>query len=308
MTTPQRVLERLAEGPCSGQALADTLGVSRTAVWKAIELLRGEGIGIEAAAGRGYALVDPAGFGTHTLSWRCGRPVHFHTRCTSTNRLAHDLGLAACPGGTLVVAEEQTGGRGRKGRSWESAAGANLTFSLVLRPALPPREAPLLCLAAAVAVAEVLGLRLKWPNDVLDHEGRKVAGILAEVHAEVDWLHFIVLGVGLNVNQERFGEALPQAASVSWTHGPQDRAGLLGRLVPAIERRCGQVAARRDRVLDAWRELSWTLGQPVRVPESGLEGVAVSLRDDGALMVETTTGVVPVLAGDVELIGSAARW
>ncbi len=297
------MLERLAGGPRSGQDLAGELGVSRTAVWKAIEGLRKEGIVIEAETGQGYALKDPGGFGPATLSWRCGREVHFHPSCASTNRLAFELGQTACPGGTLVVADAQTGGRGRKGRSWASPPGQNLYFSLVLRPPLPPRDAPLLCLAAAVAVAEVLELNLKWPNDVLDDRGHKVAGILAEVQAEVDLLHFIVLGVGINVNQDRFEPGLENAASLCWGRGPQDRAELMGRLLPAIERRCGQVGPRRDLVLDAWRQLSWTLGRAVRVPEADLEGTAVALRDDGALMVETAAGIRPVLAGDVELVG-----
>lgn len=302
MSTRRRVLGRLAAGPCSGQDLADALGLSRTAVWKAIEGLRSEGVGIAAEAGRGYALTDPSGFGPGTLSWRCERDVVFHASCGSTNTEAFALGLAAAAGGTVVVADAQTGGRGRLGRTWASGAGENLTFSMVLRPSLPPREAPLLCLAAAVAVAEVLDARIKWPNDVLDDQGRKLAGILAEVHAEVDRLHFLVLGIGLNVNQRDFGEGLPGAASVCWRDGPQDRAALLGRLVDAIEDTVVLVGAHTERVLDRWRARSWTLGRQVRVAEAGLEGEAVDLRGDGALLVRTASGIQPVLAGDVTLV------
>jgi len=302
VTTRLQVLERLAAGPCSGQELADILGVSRTAVWKAIEGLRSEGLGIAAEPGRGYALTDPAGFGSATLSWRCARTVDFRETCASTNHEAFQRGLGAAPGGTVVVADHQTGGRGRLGRRWESERGENLTFSLVLRPSLPPRDAPLLCLAAAVAVAEVLDERIKWPNDVLDGQGRKLAGILAEVHAEVDRLHFLVIGVGVNVNQQAFSDDLPDAASVCWRQGPQDRAALLARLVETIEDTAVLVGSHTPQVLDRWRARSWTLGRRVRVGEAGLEGQAVDLRDDGALLVATSQGLHPVLAGDVTLV------
>jgi BirA family biotin operon repressor/biotin-[acetyl-CoA-carboxylase] ligase len=306
MSTRRRILERLAQGPCSGQDLAQALGLSRAAVWKAIEGLRSEGLAISAEPGRGYRLENAAGFGPATLSWRCKRDVVFHAQCTSTNTLAFALGMQAAPGGTTVVADHQTGGRGRLGRAWSSPAGVNLTFSMVLRPSLPPRDAPLLCLAAAVAVAEVLDERIKWPNDVLDASGRKLAGILAEVHAELDLLHFLVLGVGINVNQEEFPSDLPNAAAVCQRQGKQDRAALLGRLVEAIEDTCQLVGSRTPRVLDRWRARSWTLGRRVRVAEAGVEGEAIDLRDDGALLVLTSSGIRPVLAGDVTLVSGLA--
>lgn len=302
MTTRAQVLAHLAAGPCSGQELADRLGVSRTAIWKAIEGLRGEGLGLSAEPGRGYTLTDPAGFGPATLAWRCERPVDFHETCASTNTLAFQLGMDAAPGGTVVVTDHQTVGRGRLGRLWESPPGQNLTFSLLLRPSLPPQEAPLICLAAAVAVAEVLDARIKWPNDVLDGQGRKLCGILAEVHADMDRLHFLVLGVGVNVNQVDFPPELPDAASLATTRGPQDRAALLGQLIEAIEDAAAMVGAHTPLLLDRWRARSWTLGRRVRVAEAGLEGEAVDLRDDGALLISTPEGLRPVLAGDVTLV------
>ncbi len=302
MSTRRLVLERLAVGVCSGQELAEELGVSRTAVWKAIEALRAEGLSIAAVAGRGYALTDAAGFGPATLAWRCGRDVQYIETCPSTNSVAFQRGLEAAAGGTVVVTDRQTAGRGRLGRRWESPSGQNLTFSLVLRPALPPRDAPLLCLATAVAVAEVLDARIKWPNDVLTSEGRKLAGILAEVHADFDQLHFLVLGVGVNVNQVDFPPELPEASSVACERGPQDRAALLGQLVEAIEDACVLVGPRTPMLLDRWRSRSWTLGRRVCVAEAGLEGEAVDLRDDGALLIQTSEGLQPVLAGDVALV------
>lgn len=291
------LLEALSAGPVSGQQLADRLGVSRTAVWKHIESLRHEGVVIEAEGGRGYRLVSANGFGPKTLSWRCERDVVWFESCPSTNRACFQLGLDGAPGGTLVVANVQTEGKGRLGRSWVSEQG--LTFSLLLRPALRPAQAPLLCLAAALGVAEALDLRIKWPNDVWDEQGRKVAGILAELNAEVDRVNFVVLGIGINVNQTEFAPELPNPGSVALIRGPQDRGAMLGRVVAAIESRCAEVGA-PTAMLEAWRRRSVTLGKKVRVGE--IEGWATDLRDDGALMLSTESGPRAILAGDVEMV------
>ncbi len=288
----------LSEGPVSGQVLAERLGVSRTAIWKEIEALRAEGALIEAHTSRGYRLVSAEeAFGPRTLSWRCEREVVWLPECASTNREAFQLGLDGAPSGTVVVAGRQTAGRGRLGRQWVSEEG--LTFSLLLRPPLRPSQAPLLCLAAALGVAEALDLRIKWPNDVWDEQGRKVAGILAELNAEVDRLHFVVLGVGINVNQTAFPPELPNPGSVSLLRGPQDRALTLGRVLDAVTARCAEVG-RPEAMLQAWRERSVTLGQQVRVGE--VQGWATDLRADGALIVSTEDGPRAVLAGDVEMV------
>lgn len=301
-----RVAGALADGPLSGQVLAEHFGVSRQAVWKAVQALRAEGVDI-ASESAGYALRG-GGFGALSLGWRCNRPVVFKAETQSTNRDLFGLALDGAEAGTLVVAERQVAGKGRLGRVWVSEEGKNLSFSLLLRPSLLPEQAPLLCLAAALAIHEVTGLGIKWPNDILapgppgqEGFGPKVAGILAELHAEVGHLHFVVLGVGLNVHAQDFppevvatslAEALPEQ---SW-----DRGALLGALVDRIESRCYQLQHDPAGVLKAWRAGSVTLGQTVRVGEQ--VGRAVDLREDGALVLETASGRIPVLAGDVEMV------
>ncbi|MCB9758959.1 MAG: biotin--[acetyl-CoA-carboxylase] ligase [Alphaproteobacteria bacterium] len=228
-------------------------------------------------------------------------PVRLLARCTSTNALAREMGHAGAPHSQLVVAEHQTAGRGRQGRTWDAKPGENLLFSLLLRPPLPPRDAPLLCLAAAVALAETLDLGIKWPNDLLDPQERKVSGILAEMEARPGRLAFVVLGVGVNVNQAAFPPELPRAASLAMRDGPQDRTALLLRVVPAILARCAQLQADRVGVLDAWRGRAVTLGRRVRV--GAVEGVARALQEDGGLVVDTAQGPRVVLAGDVEMVG-----
>ncbi len=283
------------EGPVSGEALAARAGVSRAAVWKGIEQLRAEGLGIDGKGG--YRVVDPAGWGPSTLSWRTGRPVLHVPRCESTNDLAR---AAVQPAGSpqpVVVADHQTQGRGRLGRQWDAAPGESLLFSVVLRPDVPPAGAPRCLLLWAAAMAEALDLHLKWPNDLVSADGRKVAGILAELETRAEpfgqghRLQHIVLGVGVNVRQTAFPD-LPNAASLAMLgRDTSDRAALLGRLIRAID------ATSPHESLDLWRARARTLGRRVRVGD--IEGVATDVRDDGALLVDGQ----PILAGDVEMVG-----
>ncbi|MFT5685521.1 MAG: BirA family biotin operon repressor/biotin-[acetyl-CoA-carboxylase] ligase [Myxococcota bacterium] len=284
------LIEAIAQGPISGEALASRFGVSRAMVWKDIETLRGEGLTI--ASKQGYVLEDAAGFGEATLSWRCARPVTFLSSTTSTNAIARDLARKG-DHRAVVVADYQTAGRGRRGRTWASRSGDNLLFSVVLTPDVPPQHAPRCVLIWAAAMAEVLGVRLKWPNDLVDADGGKLGGILAELEAEGESVRFVILGVGLNINQEHFDD-LPQATSLRRLRGaPRDRAALLADLLAAIEG-----ADVLGGSLEGWRKVSNTLGRRVRI--NGIEGIAQDVRDDGALIVDGQA----VLAGDVELVAT----
>ncbi len=287
------LLASIAEGGASGADLAQRHGVSRSMIWKGVEALRAEGLQIAGEAGQGYTLTNASGFGRHTLAWRLGREVHFYSECGSTNQEAR--GLAEGGGvaeGTLVVTDHQTGGRGRLGRIWESQPGENLLFSLVLKPALPPQHAPLCVLAWAAAMAETIGCQVKWPNDLVTAQGKKLGGILAELVAEAEQVRFIVLGVGINVNQRNFS-GLPDATSLALEGGNgRDRASLLADLVAAIEAETTEPYPDLTR----WRALSHTIGRRVRVGD--IEGMATGLRDDGALLVDGRA----VLAGDVAMV------
>lgn len=288
-----QLLAAIAEGGANGAQLADRFGVSRTMVWKGMQTLRQEGLEIEGEAGQGYTLVSDAGFGRYTLGWRLSRDVTFFSECGSTNAEARRIAESLDdPAGTLVVADAQTAGRGRLGRQWESARGENLLFSLVLCPPVPPQQAPVCVLAWAAAMAEALNCQVKWPNDLITKEGRKLGGILAELSAEAERVRFVVLGVGINVNQNDF-PGLPLATSLRRETGEVlDRARLLTHLVKAVE----AVPTSGQPDLATWRARSHTLGRRVRVGD--VEGVATDVRDDGALLV----GGQPVLAGDVSLV------
>jgi BirA family biotin operon repressor/biotin-[acetyl-CoA-carboxylase] ligase len=273
---------------------------ARAALCATLRPLLDEGGVLDDQSG-GVRLRLDAAWGALTLALRSGRPVEHHAETSSTNTRARAL-AAVLPAGAplpLVVADHQTAGRGRLGRSWSAAPGAGLLFSLVLRPPVPPVEAPRCVLLWAAAMAEVLGLLLKWPNDLVDAEGRKVGGMLAELDGlGADRVPSVILGVGINIEPPT-DPALTQAGSLRGLgRAPVDRAALLGALVRAVDR----VDPLDPAGLDRWRARAHTLGRRVRV--AGREGLATGLREDGALLVDG----VPILAGDVELVaGEAGR-
>lgn len=214
--------------------------------------------------------------------------VHRHDEVDSTQRVARALAEGGAPHGTVVVAEHQRAGRGRLDRRWLSPPGQNLLLSVVLRPEVPAREVALLTLGAAAGLAVAFDVRVKWPNDLVDRAGHKLGGLLGEVELEGDRARFVVLGLGLNVNQVDFPPELPAATSLARLSGPQDREAVLETAVRAIL----AWSTHPDR-LDLWRSRAHTLGRRVRV--GGLEGVATHLRDDGALIVDGQ----PVTVGEL---------
>ena len=320
-TQEELILGFLADGGedfTSGEALSSKLGLSRTAVWKHVEALRGKGYRIEAVPARGYRLVEVPDrltqlelsplLSTHDL----GRAIHFHESVGSTNELAFRMAHDGAEHGEVVVAEQQTAGKGRRGRAWISPPGLNLYFSAILRPELPPQRAPELTLVAAVALTEVLresgvDASIKWPNDV-QIDGLKVAGILTELSAEPERVHFVVLGVGVNLNAqaEHFPEELRSTAtSLALVRGQRVpralfAAALWNRLEEWLDL---HLETGFGAVRQRWKELSSTLGQDVlvRTERQEFRGLAEDIDTAGALLVRTEDGSVErVLAGDVE--------
>jgi len=304
-------------GYLSGSALARNYGLSRAAVWKHIEDLRARGYVIEAKPRLGYRLLaSPDALTAEevlpVLSTKSiGRYYHFFEELASTNDEAKRLGAAGAPAGTLVVAERQTAGRGRLGRTWTSPPGG-LWLSLLLRPNLPLADLGPLTVLAAVALAKALAretgvkARIKWPNDLLV-EQHKIAGILAEAQGELGCANQVVLGLGLNVNQETAdfpADIRARATSLRGILGHEmRRAPILRAFLEVFEDlyEHGLIHGFRD-VLAQAAANSATLGHPVRITgQSGvLEGLAVRLDPDGALVVRTATGDVRVMAGDIE--------
>jgi BirA family biotin operon repressor/biotin-[acetyl-CoA-carboxylase] ligase len=313
-------LAEAADDFVSGEAISGKLGLSRAAVWKHVNALRGQGYQIDAVPARGYRLVaipDRLGaleigplLNTHDL----GQRLHCSEELPSTNDRARELAEAGAEHGEVVIAESQTAGRGRRGRSWSSPPGQNLYLSVILRPSLPPQRAPELTLVASVAACDAcrkagVDAGIKWPNDLLV-DGRKVAGILTELSAEADAVHWVILGIGVNLNStlEDLPEDLREVATslAIEREQPVPRALFAAALLSELEQWLDLHAAEGfGPIRDAWRERSVTLGREVRVDgdRGEIAGVAVDIDDSGALLVRGRAGVTRVVAGDVRLVG-----
>jgi BirA family biotin operon repressor/biotin-[acetyl-CoA-carboxylase] ligase len=324
VSTRTKIVEALAavqDGHVSGHELADRLGVSRNAIWKHIEALRGRGYVIESTHARGYRLASAPDALTadtltgHLQSGLIGRRLVCHDVTGSTNDDACALARVGAEEGTVVVADAQTAGRGRLGRDWVSRPYLNLYTSLILRPAIAPADAPQLSLAAGVAVADALEAEgvdagIKWPNDVLI-EGRKVCGVLTEIEAEADMVGFVVVGIGVNLNSEPEDfptELQDKAVSVRMARGRRvDRARFAANLFACFERaydrwRDGGFGALRE----DWQQRAVLIGRPVEVAGAGdrMVGTCVGIDSDGALLLKGEAGEVRrVIAGDVTVIG-----
>ena len=305
----------------SGTKLAEEIGASRSAVWRFVQQLRGMGVEIAGHPATGYQLksvpdlplpefVKPLVKGTIFAE-----RLHHYFRIGSTN--AEAMSAAACgePEGSVFIAEEQTAGRGRGGHSWLSEKSAGIYCSLVLRPEISPAETLATSLAAGLAVRaavqEVTGLvtDLRWPNDVL-LAGKKLCGILIEMNAEPTRVRYLVLGVGLNVNQSSFPSALEnEATSLRLETGRTwSRVELAAALLKSFHREYRGFVSGRGKppaeIVRRFEEASSSArGQRVRVEdEGGYEGVTEGLDANGFLQVRTTSGMRTVISGGVREI------
>ena len=301
----------------SGARIAREIGVSRSTVWRWVERLRELGVKVKGQAATGYFLekvpdvLTPDVLKRQLKGTLFGKRIYHFFKTDSTNRVAFELGHTGEPEGAIVLAEEQSAGRGRAGHTWHSERAAGIYVTLLLRPKLAPVQAPLLTmlagLSAHTAVEAVTGLAvdLKWPNDLIIR-GKKAGGILTEMHAEPGLVRFVVLGIGLNVNQERFpGELSSLATSLRQETGKtQSRMELLVRLLREFESDYNRFL--REGIASVIQRFevvsSYAHGKKVRVT-NGAEsyvGTTAGLGPEGLLQVEREDGrVVTVIAGDV---------
>lgn len=318
----------------SGEALSERLGVSRTAIWKAVGELRSGGYAITASTKKGYCLaqrsdvLSMAEFQHIDQNRRIGRRLEFFNTIDSTNTKAKELAMEGCEDGTVVLADAQTAGRGRLGRSWASATGKGIWMSVVLRPSIPPEEVRLMTLAASAAVVEALERAvgvcagIKWPNDIL-LDGKKVCGILTEMNSEMDRVNYLVLGIGINVSheQEDFPEELQETATSlllhsrkhvpgdekAGSHGTLLRSDIVRALLESLEERYGDILEKRSsEILRIWKSYSVTLGRDVSIltKDSGFTGRAVDITGDGKLVLALPDGSVrEVQSGEVSVRG-----
>ena len=323
-TTDRRIdalLTLLAENSTiviSGAKIAREIGVTRQQVWRWIEKLRGLGVRVKGHPRTGYHIERvPDILVPQMLSHRLygtpfARRIFHFFKIDSTNSVAMRLGQSGEPHGTLVVAEEQTAGRGRAGRSWSSEKSAGIYSSILLRPPISPAHAPLLTLVAGLAARDAAAEDLdaqpdvRWPNDLLVNS-RKFCGILTEMHAEPDRIHYAVIGIGLNVNQTKMpAELADRATSLRIeTHRMHSRFELLIRLLRCLDRYYNQfLADGATPIIRRFAEVStYFKGKRVRITTANesFTGTTAGLEPSGVLRVtrDDGRGIVPILSGDV---------
>jgi len=324
MTTDAQILSALrAESGCgvSGAELSQQLGVSRAAIWARIEELRKLGYDIEASPHLGYRLISaPDLLHADDLMSRLGktkiigRDIRVFERTTSTNDVIEKLARHGVKEGAVVFAEAQTKGRGRLGRRWTSPERKGLWFSVLLRPDLRPQETTQLTVVAATAlwraIHEQTGLRpeIKWPNDILIR-GRKTAGILTELTAELDRVKYVILGIGVDVNLgagDFPAELRKLATSLKIEAGNAvSRSELATAILRELDRDYARVCSGDfTAVADEWEEHCTTLGRQVaiQIGDRKIRGRAESLGEDGALLLRTEHGHLErIIGGDVTL-------
>jgi len=313
-----QLLRESASAFISGEEISHRLKVSRTAVWKRINYLRTLGYEIEASTRSGYRLIrspdllTPLEIKPFLKTKWVGKKIHYFQTLDSTNSQAYQLALNGAEEGEVVVAESQERGKGRLGRHWFSPPFLNLYLSVILRPNISPHQASLITLMAAVATADAIrkfsGLLplIKWPNDIL-LGGRKVAGLLNEIQSEMDQIHFVILGIGINLNMDEkmFSKEIESiATSLKIEMGQTiSRKNFLQSLLQELENwytiftKQGSVM-----ILEAWRDRAQLKGRQIKVTSFGeiLIGVAVDVDSDGALILEMADGKRKrVVAGDI---------
>lgn len=319
MNIKDKILEKLiiSKGePVSGEELADELSVSRSAIWKHIKTLRDEGYMIESSTNTGYRLVKTpdtlapgeikAGLKTNII----GKDIKYFEETESTNIIAREI-AESVEEGTVVIAESQTGGRGRLGRKWISPEGG-IWLSIIIKPKIQPLYAPRITLLAGVSVAKTIrsfGLpaKIKWPNDVLIN-GKKVCGILTEIEAEIDLIDYCVVGIGIdaNVDTDSFPEEIRESSTSLKKELGHDinRVELLQKLLSEFE--ALYLRFQKDgfpSILEEWRDMSATIGEWVKITTQTrtIYGEAVGVDNEGALILETGEGQLEkILAGNCE--------
>lgn len=319
----EKILEYLREagGYVSGQELCEKLGVSRTAVWKHIKALEGEGYQIDGVKNRGYCLIETPDtinareiHGYLHTKW-LGHTLHIEDSVDSTNNWAKRLAEDGAPHGTVTIADEQTAGKGRRGRSWVTPKGAAAAFSLLLRPDMPPERASMLTLVKGLSVAQAisslynLDARIKWPNDVVV-SNKKICGILTEMSAQVDYINYIVIGTGINTNLKQFPEEICDKATslLIETESKAMRAELIGTVLERFENNYEIFSRTWDLtdLLDDYNRVLVNLNAEVRVlePKNEYTGIARGINTMGELLVERETGqIARVYAGEVSVRG-----
>jgi len=314
------LLQKSSEEWLSGEYISNILGISRTAVWKNINTLKDTGYQIESSSKLGHKLISSKNvlstaelekiLTTDTL----GREIVFFNETDSTNVQAFSIATKGASHGTVVISESQSMGKGRLQRKWYTDPGKGLAVSMILRPVIEPIYAPRLTLVTAVALSEVLdeiGLNtyeIKWPNDILI-KGKKAAGILSEMKADIDRVDFVIIGFGININTVT--DLLPHeikdiACSLMEELGFEiSRTEFLATFLKKFEESYNEfLSGNFAGILEKWIEKSKILNKKIKVTilDRELYGTVRSVNDDGNLILETGEGLKTINSGDINYI------
>lgn len=301
----------------SGTKIAEEISSSRSEVWRLIQQLRGLGVDVAGHPATGYQLRSvpdlllPEILRPMLRGTIFGAHLHHFYKIGSTNTIAMAAAADGAPAGSIYLAEEQTAGRGRGGNSWLSQRSTGIYCSVVLRPAVAPSEILALSLAAGLAVRSAIegidsgvNVDLKWPNDVLV-DGKKLCGILAEMNAEATRVRYVVVGIGINVNQSNFPRDLQATSLRLVTDREWSRVEVVAALLKSLNREYLALVSdseARQGILGRFREnSSWVMGRKVKIEENGssFEGTTEGLDERGFLQVRTAHGMRTVLSGTV---------
>ncbi len=318
----KKILELLQDATdfVSGQEISERFGVSRTAVWKAIRQLEAEGYVIEAVRNKGYRMTNQPDLLTKEMienqihtEW-AGKQLMVFEETDSTNNQAKKLAEEGAVQGLLVVSDCQTAGKGRRGRSWASKAGEGIFMTLLLKPDIAPGNASMLTLVMALAVragiAKVTGIdtQIKWPNDIVC-DGKKVCGILTEMSAQIDYINYIVIGIGINVSNKSFPDELADTATSLYliTGVSISRAKLIAEIMAEFEKYYALYLQTQDLsgLVNEYNSHLVNRGRRVRVldPRKEYTGVAQGINQVGELLVQTKDGMAHVSSGEVSVRG-----
>ncbi|WP_203472996.1 biotin--[acetyl-CoA-carboxylase] ligase [Dissulfurispira thermophila] len=307
----------------SGAEIANTLKITRTAVWKRINFLRNTGYIIDASTRKGYKLLKSPDLSIEEIksailgqSNIIGKDIIFFDTIESTNTYAMKLADTGCPEGTVIIADAQTGGKGRLGRKWLSPHGKNLYMSVVLKPAIPPKDASLLTLMSAVACASAikqvssLHVSIKWPNDIMTCN-KKLGGILTEIKADMDRIFHAVIGIGININldiNDIPDEIRTTATSIKIEQdiAAFSRSIVTAEIIKELDRWYSIfLQNRRKAIIKEWLKLSSTIGRVVKVTVGAntFTGIAETIDEEGMLILRLSDNTTKkISAGDVTIL------
>ena len=320
---------RETDGYISGQQISEKFGVSRTAVWKVIRQLEEEGYQVQAVRNKGYRIVDSPDVMTKEeleslmrTQW-AGKNILYYDVTDSTNLRIKQAGDAGAPHGTLAVADRQTAGRGRRGRSWESPPGSSIYMSILLRPDILPDKAPMLTLVTALSVAEGIsqctdfaggedgetGVQIKWPNDIIINK-KKLVGILTEMSSQIDYISHVTVGIGINVNMTEFPEELRETATSLFLECGHvvKRAPIIAAVMERLEENYERFMETQDLsgLMDRYSRLLVNKDREVQIlgAKEQYRAYALGINQTGELLVRREDGTVEeVYAGQVSVRG-----